>query len=62
MQFSGVTSDMMPAEELAMVEMLDYVPTQKQSVEIRLDKIREFRTFDSPSDEDTAAKVADESN
>ena len=59
-QFKGIASDMTLAEESAAVEMLDYVPTQKQSVEMRLDKISEFRTFDSPDDEDTAAKVVDD--
>ena len=59
-QFKGITSDMTLAEEPAIVEMLDHVPTQKQAMEMRLDRIREIRTFNSSGGKDTAAKAVDD--
>ena len=56
----GVASDVMPAEESSAVEMLDYFPTQKQVMDMWLDRIREIRTFNSSSDEDAAADVMEE--
>ena len=58
--FKGVTSDALPAEESAAIEMLDYVPNRTQTTDIQLDRIGETRTFDSSSAEGPAAEVAED--
>ena len=34
LKFKGVTSDLMPVEESSAIELLDYMPMQKQSLKV----------------------------
>ena len=59
-QFKGIVSDVMPAEEAAADKMLDYIPVRTQPVDIWLDSIGEMRTLDSSHAEAPAIKVAED--